>query len=167
MGISLSIYKRQALEKLVKEAVNEIFDSAPFRTSFNIKNSEEGYSTESFEDPAGNIVRVIFHSISPEYYELDFTFNGSSFGKLETEYSLKQYSELLNTVAAATSQFLDEVSPKGIKFEGVEAFEKVYLKPGKEGQKSRVYNQFITQLEGDDSYAIDRREDGMFNLIRK
>ena len=167
MGISLSTYKRQALERLVKEAVNEIFDSAPFRTSFGIKKSEEGYSTEPFEDPAGNTIKVIFHSVSPEYYELDFTFNGSSFGKLETKYSLKQYSELLNTVAAATSQFLDEVSPKGIKFEGVESFEKIYLRPDKQGQKSRIYDQFITQLKKDDSYAIDRQKDGMFNLIRK
>ena len=167
MGVSLSTYKKQALERLVKEAVNEIFDSAPFRTSFSIKKSEEGYSTDSFEDPAGNTIRVIFHSVSPEYYELDFTFNGNSFGKLETRYSLKQYSELLNTVAAATSQFLDEVKPKGLKFEGVEAFEKIYLGPEKEGQKNRVYDQFITQLKKDGSYAIDRQRDGMFNLIRK
>ena len=167
MGVSLSTYKKQALERLVKEAVNEIFDSAPFRRSFSIQKSEEGFSTDSFEDPAGNTIRVIFHSISPGYYELDFTFNGSSFGKFETKYSLKQYSELLNTVAAATSQFLDEVGPKGLKFEGVEAFEKIYLKPEKEGQKSRVYDQFITQLKKDNSYAIDRQRDGMFNLIRK
>jgi len=167
MGISLSTYKKQALERLIKEAVNEIFDSTPFKLNFDIQKSEEGYSTEVFQDPLSNNIRVIFHSMSPEYYELDFTFNGNSFDSPEVGYSLKQYSELLNTVAAATSQFLEQIKPKGIKFEGVEAFEKVFTKPTKLGQKNRIYDQFISQLKNDTEYSIDRQRDGSFNLIRK
>jgi hypothetical protein len=167
MGISLNTYKEQALQRLIKEAMNEIFDSAPFKADFNIERSQEGYSTERFEDPAGNTIRIIFHSISGEYFELDFTFNGSSFGRFETNYSIKQYSQLLKTVAAAVSQFLKEVRPKAIKFEGVEAFKKIALRTSKEGQKSRVYDQFITQLKNDTEYSIDRQEDGAFNLIKK
>jgi hypothetical protein len=167
MGITLSTYKVQARKRLMESSLWEIFDSPPFRSNFVFKQSAEGYSTEPFEDGLGNTIRVIFHSIAPNIYELDFTFNGDSYANPEVDYTNKEYSMLLNTVAKATSQFLLEFQPRAFKFDGADAFEKILSKPQAQGQKNRIYDLFISQLKNDTGYSLDRKADGAFNLIKK
>ena len=125
MGISLQTYKTQSLKRLITEVLYEIFDSEAFKSSFTITPSNEGYSSESFEDEEGNSIRVIFHSSGKEMYELDFTVNGSSFSNPDIQYTVKQYSRLLHTVAQAVSQFLKQNHPRGLQVDGADSFTKI------------------------------------------
>lgn len=167
MGITLSTYKVQARKRLVESSLAELFDSPSFHSNFIIQKSTEGYATQSFKDTSGNAIRVIFHSIASNVYELDFTFNGDSFSNPTIDYTNKEYSQLLNTIAEATSQFLAEVQPRALKFDGADAFNKVLSNPKAQGQKNRIYDQFVSQLKNDTGYAIDRQPEGAFNLIKK
>ena len=97
---------------------------------------------------------------------LDFTINGFSGKAIGVEYSLKEYSSLLSTIAKATSQFLEEYKPNALKIDGEDTFEKEYK--GKKGQKSQIYNYFASNLELNTEYMVsDRKPDGSFNLSRK
>ena len=167
MGISLQTYKTQALKRLVKEVLYEIFDSTPLQTTFTISSSEEGYSTENFKDEKDNLIRVIFHSSGKEMYELDFTVNGNSFSNPELEYTPKQYSKLLHTVAKAVSQFLYQINPKGLQIDGADSFSKILKRKEADGQKNFIYDYFISKIENDKDYKIDRLAGGNFNLIKK
>jgi len=167
MGISLETYKSQALKRIIKEVLYEIFDSTPLQNTFTLSPSDEGYSTESFEDEEGNLIRVIFHSIGSEMYELDFTVNGNSFTNPELKYTPKQYSKLLHTVAKAVSQFLYQVSPKGLQIDGADSFSKILKRKEADGQKNFIYDYFISKVENDQEYKIERLARGNFNLIKK
>jgi predicted PolB exonuclease-like 3'-5' exonuclease len=167
MGISLQTYKTQTLKRLITEVLYEIFDSTPLQTIFTIILSEEGYSTENFKDEEDNLIRVIFHNIGNEMYELDFTVNGSSFSNPELKYTTKQYSKLLHTVAKAVSQFLHQINPKGLQIDGADSFSKILKRKEADGQKNFIYDYFILKIENDEDYKIDRLAGGNFNLIRK
>jgi hypothetical protein len=167
MGISLETYKTQALKRLVKEVLYEIFDSTPLKDTFILSPSDEGYSTESFKDGEGNLIRVIFYNMGNEMYELDFTVNGNSFSNPEIKYSVKQYSQLLYTVAKAVSQFLYQIRPKGLQIDGADSFSKILKRKEADGQKNFIYDYFISKIENDQDYKIDRLAGGNFNLIKK
>jgi hypothetical protein len=167
MGISLQTYKTQALKRLITETLYEVLDSEAFKTSFNLTLSDEGYTTEIFEDGEGNLIRVIFHSLGKEMYELDFTLNGSSFSNPDINYTIKQYSSLLYTVANAVSQFLQEIKPKGLKIDGEDSFAKILKRINPKSQKNLIYDYFLSKIRNDTGYKIERLEGGNFNLIRK
>jgi hypothetical protein len=167
MGSSLKTYKSQALKRIIKEVIYEVFDSSPLQTTFTITPSEDGYSTENFEDEEGNLIRVIFHDIGNEMYELDFTVNGNSFVNPDINYNVKQYSKLLHTVAKATSQFLQQIEPKGLQIDGADSFTKILKRKEADGQKNFIYDYFISKIDNDHDYKIDRLQRGNFNLIKK
>lgn len=167
MGISLQTYKTQALKRLVTEVLYEVFESDPFKVSFNISPSEEGYSTETFEDSDSNSIRVIFHNAGNQMYELDFTLNGNSFSNPNINYTVRQYSRLLSTVAKAVSQFLGQIKPQGLQIDGADSFAKILSRANVKGQKNFIYDYFLSKIENDTDYKIDRLEGGNFNLIRK
>jgi hypothetical protein len=167
MGISLQTYKVQSIKRIIKEVLYEIFDSTPLQNTFIIMPSEEGYSTENFKDGQDNLIRVIFHNAGNEMYELDFTLNGDSFSNPELKYTVKQYSKLLHTVAKAVSQFLQQVNPKGLQIDGADSFTKILKRKEVEGQKNFIYDYFISKIENDQDYKIERLTGGNFNLIRK
>ena len=167
MGISLQTYKTQAINKIIKEVFYEIFDSIPLQNTFVISPSHEGYSTENLKDEKGNLIKVIFHSIGNEMYELDFTVNGNSFSNSDINYTVKQYSKLLHTVAKAVSQFLHQINPKGLQIDGADSFSKILRKEKAAGQKNFIYDYFISKIENDQDYKIERLAGGNFNLIRK
>ena len=132
MGASLKSYKNY-----IKEVLTEIFDSQPLKTSFEFNDYGDNISTEDFDDDQENRIRVIFHKMKHGYYELDFTVNYSSFTNTDLEYSIKEYSVLLNTVAQAVNQFLNEYKPFGLKMSGTENEAKIFKNIKFIGQKNR------------------------------
>lgn len=170
MGMTLGIYKKR-IKRIIKEILeqdsnlNEIFDSSPFKTEFNFKeNVDEIY--DEFLDPQQNKIKIYFYKGPYDTHMLDFTVNGHSGKAIDVEYSLKDYTSLLGTIAKATSQFLDKYKSKALKIDGEDTFEKEYK--GKKGQKSQIYNYFANNLEINPNYMVsDRKPDGSFNLSRK
>ena len=163
MAGKLNTIKNTLLANILKEiTLSELFDSRPFKTSFNISPGfEAAYETESFKDLQGNTVDIFFLESGEDTYEVDFQINGNSFKASEVEYSLGDYASLLATVAAAVTQFLDKYEPYGVVFRGADDFASVSKNPNKKGQKDRIYNYFITQLRDNENYKLGRYPDGI------
>jgi len=162
MGASLKSYKNY-----IKEVLTEIFDSQPLKTSFEFNDYGDNISTEDFDDNQENRIRVIFHKMKHGYYELDFTVNYSSFTNTDLEYSIKEYSVLLNTVAQAVNQFLNEYKPFGLKMSGTENEAKIFKNIKFIGQKNRLYNYFISKLDDREDYMVERTPNGEINITKK
>ncbi len=151
------------LVDLLKEVtLDEIFDNKPFKTSFKIDPGfEVHYEVESFKDPQGNTVNIYFIESGEDIFEIDFQLNGNSFKASDVNYTLKDYTSLLSTIALAVTQFLQKYKPYGITFRGADDFESVSKNPNKKGQKDRIYDFFITQLGDNENYKIGRYPDGI------
>lgn len=162
MGASLKSYKNY-----IKEVLTEIFDSKPLKTSFNFTNNGDNVSTEDFEDDQENQIRVLFHKMKHGYYELDFMVNYSSFSNTNLEYSTKEYSILLNTIAQAVNQFLNEYEPFGLKMSGTEDESKIFKNTIFTGQKNRLYNYFVSKLDDREDYMVERTPNGEINITKK
>lgn len=162
MGASLKSYKNY-----IKEVLTEIFDSQPLKTSFNFTNNGDNVSTEDFKDDQENQIRVLFHKMKHGYYELDFMVNYSSFSNTNLEYSTKEYSILLNTVAQAVNQFLNEYEPFGLKMSGTENESKIFKNTIFTGQKNRLYNYFVSKLDDREDYMVERTPNGEINITKK
>jgi hypothetical protein len=163
MAGKLNTVKSMLLVSLLKEiALDEIFDSKPFKTSFTIgPGFEAHYEVESFKDPQGNTIDIYFIESGDDTYELDFQLNGNSFKASDVEYTLKEYTSLLSTIALAVTHFLEKYQPYGVVFRGADDFELVSKNPNKRGQKDRIYDFFITQLGDNRNYKIGRYPDGI------
>jgi hypothetical protein len=162
MGASLKSYKNY-----IKEVLTEIFDSKPLKTSFNFTNNGDNVSTEDFDDEQENQIRVLFHKMKHGYYELDFMVNYSSFSNINLEYSTKEYSILLNTIAQAVNQFLNEYEPFGLKMSGTENESKIFKNTIFTGQKNRLYNYFVSKLDDREDYMVERTSNGEINITKK
>jgi hypothetical protein len=168
MGVTLEVYKKR-IKRIIKEVLeknpelNEIFDSPPFKTSFDFEeNSDEIYTR--FQDLKNNKVNVIFHKMRNNTYMLDFTMNGTSYKDSNVEYSLKEYTSLLSTVASVTSQFINKFNPTALRIDGADSFEKEFK--GKSGQKINIYSYFINNLKTKLDYSIQYKANGNFDLIK-
>jgi len=162
MGASLKSYKNY-----IKGVLTEIFDSKPLKTSFNFTNNGDNVSTEDFDDEQENQIRVLFHKMKHGYYELDFMVNYSSFSNINLEYSTKEYSILLNTIAQAVNQFLNEYEPFGLKMSGTENESKIFKNTIFTGQKNRLYNYFVSKLDDREDYMVERTSNGEINITKK
>jgi hypothetical protein len=163
MAGKLNTVKSMLLVNLLKEiTLDEIFDSKPFKTSFKIgPGFEAHYEVESFKDPQGNTVDIHFIESGEDVFEIDFQLNENSFKASDVNYTLKDYTSLLSTIALAVTQFLEKYEPYGITFRGADNFESVSKNPNKKGQKDRIYDFFITQLGDNRNYKIGRYPDGI------
>jgi len=106
MGQSFKTYKDRIL---LSEMLDEIFDSEPFKNQFELSGElGKDVIVNEFKDLKGNIIDIYFNCINTKsyLYELDFMVNKSSFDNPNLEYSVKDYTQLLSTIAEATSQFL-------------------------------------------------------------
>ena len=121
------------LVNLLKEiSLDEIFDSKPFKTSFKIgPGFEAHYEVESFKDPQGNTIDIFFIESGEDVFEIDFQLNGNSFKASDVDYTLKEYTSLLSTIALAVTQFLEKYEPYGVVFRGADDFESVSKNPNK------------------------------------
>jgi hypothetical protein len=165
MGQSFKTYKNQIL---LEDLFNEIFDTPSFKSNFEFSPSFNGIETK-FGDLDNNKIKIYFYSLDNNLYELDFTVEGTSYQYEKVKYSLKDYTSLLATVAEATSQFLKEYKPLGLKIEGTNIFSKIERDPKFEGQKNRIYKYFINKIEDTGEYMVDKEQESLniISLVRK
>jgi len=148
--------------------LGEIFDSEPFRSNFNFNlNNHKDIVVAPFQDSQDNKIRIIYYNEGNGLYEIDFMVNNTSFKDYEVSYTLKNYTKLLSTVASATSQFLDKYEPKGLKMQGSDDYRKIQNKEKAQGQKTRIYDYFISQIEDKGKYMVDKSIPGGIALMRK
>ena len=165
MGQSLKTYKDRIL---LSEVLSELFDSSPFKNDFNFGlNNFKDVVVTPFQDPQGNEIKIIYYNEGNSLYELDFMVNNTSFKDWEVTYTLGEYTKLLTTVASATSQFLDQYKPTGLLIKGVDDFRKIQKKEKAEGQKTRIYDYLISQIEDKGKYMVDKSVKDGIALIRK
>lgn len=163
MGRDIKHHKSFILIEIVKEKIVELFNTNSFKNHFDF-NENNDYIFTNFRDSYDNNIRIMFHKIENNMYELDFTVNGSSYSS-SVDYSLKDYTSLIKTVYEAVNQFLDEFSPKAIAIEGVDSINKI--RKGKEGQKSLIYKYASYFLKPHDGYKILYNQNGNINIIKK
>jgi hypothetical protein len=171
MGLSFKIYKRLLKENhkpSLLELVDEVFDSNPFKSDFNfIGELGEDISTTTFEDPKGNTLDVYFYHDGNNVYTLDYSINGDSYKAKEVNYTLKDYTSLLATIAQVVSQFLHKYNPTGIQIKGTNIVSKTISRPSTEGQKDRIYKYFLSQIEDESGYMVDKSVKDGIALMRK
>lgn len=165
MGQSFKSYKDRIL---LSEILGELFDSKPFTSTFNFNlNNYKDIVVTPFQDPQDNEIKVIYYNEGNGVYELDFMINGTSFKDRDINYTLGEYTKLLSTIASVTSQFLDKHKPVGLKIKGVDDYRKIQDKEKAQGQKTRIYDYLITQIEDKGDYMVDKSPRDGIALMRK
>ncbi|MDB4232162.1 hypothetical protein N9795_00500 [Candidatus Pelagibacter sp.] len=165
MGQSFKTYRDRIL---LSEMLDEIFDSEPFKNNFNFGlNNYKDVVITPFQDPQDNEIKIIFYNEGNGLYEIDFMVNNTSFKDLDVNYTLKDYTKLLSTVASATSQFLEKYKPLGLKIKGADDYRKIQNKEKAQGQKTRIYDYFISQIEDKGKYMVDKSNPEGIALMRK
>ena len=165
MGQSFKSYKDRIT---LSEIIGELFDSKPFTSTFNFSlNNYKDIVVTPFQDPQDNEIKIIYYNDGNGLYEIDFMVNNTSFKDLDVNYTLKDYTKLLSTVANATSQFLDKYEPTGLKIKGVDDYRKIQDKEKAQGQKTRIYDYLISQIEDKGNYMVDKSVKDGIALMRK
>lgn len=165
MGQSFKTYKDRIL---LSEMLDEIFDSKPFKDNFSFSlNNFKDVVVSPFQDTQGNEIKIIFYNEGNNLYDLDFMVNNTSFKDWDVNYTLKEYTKLLSTVANATSQFLNEYEPTGLKIRGVDDYRKIQNKEKASGQKTRIYDYFISQIDDQGNYMVDKSAGDSIALMKK
>ena len=167
MGQSFKTYK---VRILLSEMLDEIFDSEPFKNQFEFSGElGKDVIVNEFKDLTGNIIDIYFNCINTKsyLYELDFMVNKSSFDNPNLEYSVKDYTQLLSTIAEATSQFLGLYSPIGLLIKGNNILRKIDKNPSTKDQKDRIYSFFMSQIEDKGKYMVDKSNPEGIALMRK
>lgn len=166
MGASLNSYKKY-LKQIIKETLFEIYDSKPIKIYFNLEDKGDYIETEEFKDHKDHIIKIFFYKLKNNIYELDYSLNGSSFTNPDLDYTIKDYSILLSTVAKAVDQFLIEYKPLGLVIEGADYSGKLISNPKTLGQKNRIYDYFISQIGDNPNYMVDKSKSKIINLVKK
>lgn len=165
MGQSLDSFKKSTL---LTEIVKELFDSTPFKTQFNFQPSDYAtIETEPFEDLLSNQIKIYFTKVREDIFEVEFNIEGDSFQIPESGYTVKDYSRLLSTVAQGISKFLEKYNPQGILIKGTDIYTKVIKNSKAIGQKDRLYLYFISQIEDQGKYMVDKSNPEGIVLMKK
>jgi hypothetical protein len=168
MGLSFKIHKRLLQEQVsIYDTLEEVFDAKPFKTTFMFIKDEDDVYVPRFNDPKGNAINIHFYHEGNNLYTLDFMVNDNSYKSNTTKYTLLDYTTLLSTIAQAVSQFLEKCNPVGLVLTGTNVFEKIANKPQAEGQKDRIYKYFISQIEDQGNYMVDKSVRDGIALMRK
>jgi hypothetical protein len=171
MGLSFETYKRLGKVEMdirLLEVLSEVFDSTPFQSDFTfVGQLGEDIDVSTFKDPKDNNVDIHFYHDGNTVYTVDYSINGDSYQAQGIYYTLKDYTQLLATVAEAVSQFLREYSPLGLQIRGTDITAKVIGRASAEGQKDRIYRFFISQIEDQGNYMVDKSVKDGIALIRK
>lgn len=169
MGLSFKHLKIGLLKEVVLSGtLDEIFDSKPFTTTFEFEGELGSFiETAPFRDPKGYKINIYFYHEGNNVYTLDFSINGDSYKAPGVIYSFKEYTILLATVAEAVTQFLQKYKPTGLQIKGTNVAKKVIKRTSAEGQKDRIYNFFISQIEDKGEYMVDKSNSDGIILMRK
>ena len=134
MSRDLNNHIKFTIKEIIKENLTEIFETPPFKSTFNFVEEEGLVYVPEFEDPQGNTIKIFFWEQPQDAYVVDFTLNGSSFGNKNIEYSLKEYTSLIRTIYEAVNSFLDKHQPYALEIGGADSFKKIR----KMGQKNSI-----------------------------
>jgi hypothetical protein len=163
MSRNLNNHIKLSLYNILEQQLEELFDSSPFKTSFDFEDEPWRIST-NFKDSQGNDIKIYFHKEGDDLYIVDFMVNGSSYSS-KVDYSVKEYSSLIHTIYLAINQFLEEFSPKALDIGGADSFKK--LEKGKEGQKSLIYKYASNFFKPNLNYRVLYKNNGDLNIIKK
>jgi hypothetical protein len=171
MGLSFKVHKRLIKEELkpnLLELVDELFNSNSFKSEFVFAgNLGDDINVNSFQDPKDNVVSIHFYHDGNSVYTLDYSINGDSYQAKGVEYTLKDYTQLLVTIAEVVSQFLQKYNPVGLQIKGTDIVRKVINRPSAKNQKDRIYKFFISQIEDQGNYMVDKSVRDGIALMKK
>jgi hypothetical protein len=124
----------------------------PYEKDFLFYNKGIDIETE-FTDDQRNRVKVIFHRFKEglNSFEVEFTVNGNSGEAFKTD--TKHFFRIISTVVQAINEFIEKYAPSQLHIEG-------YDKPGKEGQKDRIWLQYAKVNINADNYTLGRHPKG-------
>jgi hypothetical protein len=118
----------------------------PYETDFLFSEKGNMVYTD-FRDDQRNDIRVMFHRFKEESdsFEMEFTVNGYSGEAFKTD--SKHFFKIISTVVQAINEFIEKYNPTQLFIEGED-------KPGKQGQKDRIWIQYAKVNIKADDYTL-------------
>jgi hypothetical protein len=118
----------------------------PYQEAFDFEDRGHMFIT-IFKDNKGNTIDVRFHRFKQgsNSFEVEFVINGFSAQAFKTD--TKHFFKIISTVVHAVNQFIKEHQPDQLHIEGFD-------KPGKEGQKDKVWLQYAKVNIQADNYTL-------------
>jgi len=118
----------------------------PYQEAFDFEDRGHIFIT-IFKDNKGNTIDVRFHRFKQgsNSFEVEFVINGFSSQAFKTD--TKHFFKIISTVVHAVNQFIKEHQPDQLHIEGFD-------KPGKEGQKDKVWLQYAKVNIQADNYTL-------------
>jgi hypothetical protein len=106
-----------------------------------------------FRDEQQNDISVRFHRFKEgsNGYEVEFTINNQSVEAFKTD--LNHFFKIISTVVQVINEFIEKYQPTQLFIEATN-------KPGKEGQKDKIWLQYIKVNLKADGYVIGNQGDG-------
>jgi hypothetical protein len=116
-----------------------------------------------FKDDQRNNIQVIFHRFKEGSmgFEIEFTVNNRSVEAFKAD--TKHFFKIISTVIQVINEFIEKYQPTQLFIEGID-------KEGKEGQKNKIWLQYIKVNLNADNYVIGNHENGFMiqnNKINK
>lgn len=111
-----------------------------------------------FRDDQRNDISVRFHRFKEGStgYEVEFTVNNRSVEAFKTD--LKHFFKIISTVIQVINEFIESYQPTQLFIEGED-------KPDKEGQKDKLWLQYVKVNLNADKYVIGNYKNGF--MIQK
>jgi hypothetical protein len=118
----------------------------PYQEAFDFEDRGHMFIT-IFKDNKGNTIDVRFHRFKQgsNSFEVEFVINSFSAQAFKTD--TKHFFKIISTVVHAVNQFIKEHQPDQLHIEGFD-------KPGKEGQKDKVWLQYAKVNIQADNYTL-------------
>ena len=118
----------------------------PYQKTFEFEDRGHMFIT-IFKDDEGNTIDVRFHRFKQgsNSFEVEFVVNGFSAQAFKTD--TKHFFKIISTVVHAINQFIKEHQPDQLYVQGFD-------KPGKEGQKDKVWLQYAKVNIQADNYTL-------------
>jgi hypothetical protein len=106
-----------------------------------------------FKDEQQNDISVRFHRFKEgsNGYEVEFTINNQSVEAFKTD--LNHFFKIISTVVQVINEFIEKYQPTQLFIEATN-------KPGKEGQKDKIWLQYIKVNLKADGHVIGNQGDG-------
>jgi hypothetical protein len=106
-----------------------------------------------FKDDQKNNIKVIFHRFKEgsNGFKIEFTINGFSGEAFKTD--TKHFFKIISTVIQAINEFIEKYQPTQLFIEGLD-------KEYKEGQKNKIWLQYIKVNLNADDYVIGNHKNG-------
>jgi hypothetical protein len=151
MAQSYSNYKQNLNEQ--EQKLLEIGQLVPPYTKNFIFDETENMVRSDFKDDKKNNISVRFHKHKKgsDSFEIEFNVNGFSGEAFKTDQ--KHFFKIISTVIQVINEFIEKYNPSQLFIEGAD-------KPGKEGQKDKLWLQYAKVNLKADGYTIGNNPNG-------